>query len=664
MRLLILTLISFSLYANDYTSLYEDLNKQNFKRVYKELTSNPGNDATYFELLGTSAFFLGKLEEAKVSFRASLKLKQSPRVWLSLIKTLESLGEHQSASKELVLAKKAFPKDITLSNLTIHGVEREGGAYNKAIALYNSKEYSKTLQICTDELKKDSRNKPFLQLRAASLVKLGQYKKAIEDYSVLSKIEPHNSNYSTVLFHLSLQTGSIKKAESILKELESQKKETAEDHLELAQKLIQAGQLDKGRKELLKALEKQPGSIAILEYLGYLDAKQGHLKDSIRDYRKLISLGRNNIQYYLALEQNYGSLGEQKAAIKTLEEALKVYPHNSSLLTRLAYYSELNGDYDRSEDLYQNALSIDSQNEYAKKALQRLNGSSTEVFIDVKATETANRFDHVSGKEADEFRQFSSNLQLSHSFKRKHRLGLNYSMDEFKKEGSLEHKVEKDTILSHYTYSSQLITAYLALGFNKLDGNSVGSGYQGKDDFISSSLYLAKQLGRHDLSLSSSLDEYVFDNSLSLSLEKYKMYSLQDRIQLTGEASLSLRSLFADGENSNYRIYSLTPRLVLFNKVLTAYLNVDRIDLENGEDYFQEHIGALFELQVRKLRMSLDNRLGYRHSDQHLLLNLDGYLEYSFSDSISGVFTAEFASEYGDQDINNLGGSLGLRCQF
>lgn len=664
MRYLLLFILSFSIGAVDYKIFYEDLNKQNFKKVYKELRANPQSDATYFELLGVSAFFLGKLEEAKKSFSSSLNLKKDPRVWLSLINTLENLGDHESAERELKAAKKNFPKDGSLSNLSLSKKVNSVGRFKEAFEKYNSGDYQSAVRISSEELNKSQNNISFLELRAASFLKQGNYSKAIEDYSILIKLKPHNSNYATVLFHLNLQAGSIQKADVLLQKLINQKKDTAEEHLELAQKLIQSGELEKGRSELLRALKKQPGSVMILEYLAYLDAKQGHVKDSIRDYRKLISLGRNNIQYYLALEQNYGSLGEQKQAIKTLKDALKIYPHNSNLQTRLAYYSELNGDYEKAENLYKNALNNDSQNLYAKQALVRLNGSYTEVFFDVKASETANRFDHVSGKENDEFREFSSNLQLTHSFNRKHRLGLNYSMNEYKKEGALEHKVDKNSVLSHYTFTSQLITAYLALGFNKFEGNSVGTGFQGKDDSLSSTIFLTKQLGSHDLSLSGSVDEYVFDNSTSLSLEAYKMYSLQDRIQLMDNASLSLRALFADGENSNYRIYSLTPRMQFFNRILTAYLNVDRIDLENGDDYFQEHIGGLFELQIRKLRMSLDNRFGYRHSDQHVLLNVDGFLEYSFSDSISGIFSAEFASEYGDQDVNNLGASLGVRCQF
>lgn len=664
MRYLILFLISLSISATDYSALYEELNKQNFKKVFGELKKNPEKNSTYFELLGVSAFFLGDLEEAKKSFRSSLNLKSDPRVWLSLIKTLESLGEHESAVKEIKSARKAYPKDRALSALFLQNSQRGDQSYKKALHKYNSGKYQDVINISSEELSKNKNHVGFLELRAASFLKQESFKKAIEDYSTLVKIRPHNLNYSTVLFHLNLHIGSTKKAEAILENLIKSKRDTADEHLELAQLLIQSSELVHARVELLKALDKEPGSIFALEYLAYLDAKQGHLKDSIRDYRKLISLGRNNIQYFLALEQSYGSLGEQKGAIKTLEDAIKIYPQNSSLLTRLAYYCELSGDFERAENLYQSVLKNEPQNLYAMQALKRLDGSNTELFIDVKATETANRFDHVSGKENDEFRQFSSNLQLSHSFKGKHRLGLNYSLDEYRKEGTLEHKVEKNSVLSHYTYSSQIITAYLALGFNKLDGNAVGTGFQGKDDFLSSTLYLAKGFERHELSLSGSVDEYVYDNSLSLSVDKYKMYSLQDKVQLMEQASLSLRTLFADGENSNYRIYSLTPRMQFLNRSLTVYVNVDRIDLENGNDYFQENIGGLIEAQIRKFRMSLDNRLGYRHSDQHILLNLDGYLEYSFSDTISGIFTAEFASEYGDRDINNLGASLGLRSQF
>jgi tetratricopeptide (TPR) repeat protein len=136
-----------------------------------------------------------------------------------------------------------------------------------------------------------------------------------------------------------------------------------EAYIRVSSIYIAVGANREARKVLTEAVERGIDNAEIYSNTAYLDMNEGALDTAIKNYELALNKDPGNGLYKFYLGVAYDTKGDQKEAIRILEECVKASPDLSDAFNYLGYLYALSGnDLDRAEELIKKALELDPDN--------------------------------------------------------------------------------------------------------------------------------------------------------------------------------------------------------------------------------------------------------------------------------------------------------------
>lgn len=104
-----------------------------------------------------------------------------------------------------------------------------------------------------------------------------------------------------------------------------------------------------------------------LFYRGRAYAKRLDYQASIKDYLKLVAMGKRDVTIYNSLGFWYSKINDYKKAFNNLSIALQMNSTDPYALNNMGYVRYAEGNYGKAIDLINMSLEIDPSNSYAYK---------------------------------------------------------------------------------------------------------------------------------------------------------------------------------------------------------------------------------------------------------------------------------------------------------
>jgi len=167
--------------------------------------------------------------------------------------------------------------------------------------------------------------------------------------------------------------GHDAEAESELRAWTAAKPDDSEARLALGAFLERGGRYAEAETELRAAIRLAPGSAEAFNYLGYSLADRGErLEDSVQLIRKALEIDPHNGAYLDSLGWAYYRQGKPEEARTALEQAVREFPRDATVLEHLGDVHAALGDNASARAFWQRALDAGPE---AKEALERKLGA-------------------------------------------------------------------------------------------------------------------------------------------------------------------------------------------------------------------------------------------------------------------------------------------------
>ncbi|KRZ37540.1 Transmembrane and TPR repeat-containing protein 2 [Trichinella pseudospiralis] len=181
------------------------------------------------------------------------------------------------------------------------------------------------------------------------------------------------------------QEGTLEKAEQLYKIALNQKSDTSDTWYNYGLFLQNAGRLSEASNAYRNSIQRRPWfALAYLNFgivLGEMgrteEAKQGHIVEAREKFELATRLQIESVQALEHLGHFYLDTGNLELAIETFVKALKLEPHNFSLVFALATAQRKNDNTTEAERLYKQAVEIEPMSSSAHSnygAILHVNG--------------------------------------------------------------------------------------------------------------------------------------------------------------------------------------------------------------------------------------------------------------------------------------------------
>jgi len=201
-------------------------------------------------------------------------------------------------------------------------------------ALREMGQHEKALELLDSALVTDRENVGLLKEKALILNRVERWEQALELYERIRGLAPKDLFVQKEIIRLK---GLSRSGEQVIKELQttvrlSSRRDDAQLHGLLAQKLKEAGQVQEAAAEYRTASDLAPGNFYFLK-------QQGFCYYNVQEYTKALDcLGRafrsDPADFYVkcALEKVYAKLGRKQDFPAFLEEVQRLHPHERKLM--------------------------------------------------------------------------------------------------------------------------------------------------------------------------------------------------------------------------------------------------------------------------------------------------------------------------------------------
>jgi tetratricopeptide (TPR) repeat protein len=210
-------------------------------------------------------------------------------------------------------------------------------AHSIVKTLRKTEQYDAALEMIDSTLITNRDNLRLLKEKALILNRLQRSDEALRTYEHIKELDPNDPYVSRAIYHLkSLNRPDHEVIQELKKVLSlPSRKDNAQLHELLAEKLKKAGRLKEAAAEYRKAYELAPDNIFFLKQEGFCQYK---LKDYSKAIRLLSNAFRRDPTDFIVrrtLKTIYSQTNNMDGFIHLLEEALKEHPHNVKLMGTL-----------------------------------------------------------------------------------------------------------------------------------------------------------------------------------------------------------------------------------------------------------------------------------------------------------------------------------------
>ena len=373
-------------------------------RVLYHLNKLPlsySDDADYCKELGTSYLALGHTEKARQWLEAAHKNDHQS------IDVLISLGDLELAEKDYGRAM-GFGRTITSLDETIgHGFRITG------LALYGRKAYSESEELLRKALVTMPSNDSVREILAQVRYNLGNFQSAIDLYPELALLPTSSPEKRLLKSKCYFAQGNMVKAlegaelalkdcpydtealslqGSVYKEqLNYAKAETALNkaiksnpalytlYRERGEILLLKNNVDRGRMDLLKALEGENSDTKTLILLGKLELKDGRVRKALEYLNKVTTIKPTSAEAHYLRAQAYEAMEDSESALESLENVAHLDPSNEECLMKLGKKHLFNGNREKSQEYLEKYLAVSDERLPALTALAEIHEESGNI---------------------------------------------------------------------------------------------------------------------------------------------------------------------------------------------------------------------------------------------------------------------------------------------
>ncbi len=244
------------------------------------------------------------------------------RVELLEIKTFIARGRTEQALKMLNESKsgKSHPAFIM----------------TKAKLFLDTQRHAEAFDIAEQLVTTAPNNVDFLNLKAASLIKLRQWNAAEVE---VNKILELNPNYDSALFNLATiknAQGDYQQALELMQNLNEKTPDSIKYLLMLARSQASLGDTENAKLNLERVLEKDIANQSAMQLMANIYSAEGEYEKAVRQLNAAIKTAPDEPRFQLQRIKHYILLGQQERAVRELKKVSKLIDNDASLLIALA----------------------------------------------------------------------------------------------------------------------------------------------------------------------------------------------------------------------------------------------------------------------------------------------------------------------------------------
>jgi tetratricopeptide (TPR) repeat protein len=236
-----------------------------------------------------------------------------------------------------------------------------------AMGLLDTNKYKKSIEFFTQAIEKNPLNAMSYGNRAIAWFKILDIESALGDVQKAIELD---SQYHEAWF----MKGEILRQRKEFREAEDCYKHADKlypDSLYYLTGLMQTASSQKKYGDTIaycnRILEESPADDLALYYRGLAFSSMKNYPAAIKDYLKLLEIGKRTSGIYNNLGFWYSKIGDLKKAGNNLNIALQINPTHPYALDNLGYVQYLKGEFKKGLELINQALGVDPSNSYGYK---------------------------------------------------------------------------------------------------------------------------------------------------------------------------------------------------------------------------------------------------------------------------------------------------------
>lgn len=233
--------------------------------------------------------------------------------------------------------------------------------------LLDTSKYQKAIDVFSEVIEINSENSEAYELRGIANFRILNIENAMTDISKAIAINPDSHQAWFNKGEIFKKRKNYKEAEICY--LEANK--LYPDSLFYLSGLIQTNHALKKYDDAIsycdQILKENPEDSFSYRYRGMAYGKKLNYEAAIKDYLKLIEIGKRDESVYNSLGYWYSKIGEFKNAFNNLSISLQMNSTHPYALDNMGYVKYAEGNYKKAMELINRSLDIDPSNSYAYK---------------------------------------------------------------------------------------------------------------------------------------------------------------------------------------------------------------------------------------------------------------------------------------------------------
>jgi len=349
---------------------------------------------------------------------------------LKKAKNFANKGNFLEAKKSYQKILTIFPKNTRaldginkLSKYSLASDDEIKNSINKLIKLYNTAQYSKSLEYGNKLLIKYSNHVIIFNIVGATYAALDKYKDAIRLYLLALEIEPKNIQVLNNLGITYKNINDYKKAKISFEKAISLKPNFVEAYNNLALTLKEEKNLEGALGLLKKAVSINPNYFEGYYNIGNILTSLGRFKMAIENYEKVIKIKPNHFDSYNNKGATYNISKEYQKAYQSIKKAIGINPNIADAFNNLGT-AELNLENERDAIIsFNKAIKIDPKLVTGYSNLCSLYESSNNIemieqTLSLAKKENLHKYDEIkfrSGQLASRKKEYKASIKFLES---------------------------------------------------------------------------------------------------------------------------------------------------------------------------------------------------------------------------------------------------------
>ena len=654
--------------AFDESEIEKLMSNAQYKNIIEKLNNKPEDTFDYFNTLAVSHELSGNLTDAEKNYNSALKTNENAETFINLIRCQIKMDQFAKAYNTSIEASKKYPNSVEISDLTTQLYRRLNGDYYKmyqnANLFFNSEKYTEVINLATQALGSFKNDYYFLLLRGVSNFNLGQLDLAEIDFLDIYSRRPYDLFVNQTLVAIKLANKNPSDVDKYISNLEKNNADTIEQHYQYSLLLIQKGNYEKAKIRILKALAIEPKRADFYELLALIELQQKNFPSAISNYKLVLAQKRFSPEIFLNLDTAYVANSQEEYGEQSVQNALKLYPNNSLLLSRAGFHRELKLDYENARIYYQQSLAINKYNEAAQDGLKRLAlRNSSHLVVEHRKSHTSLTDETGLSPLINKLDTTFLNLNLSTPINNTFTVGIDYQTESYQKE-----KLKDINLKTAFIY--------LGLNFENFDATlSAGQTNSKNENTVSQPVdeitgnYGANanyNSGSNLMGFTYSKFTFINESNTSTEVDNLSLLNVVNDYNINNQWVARARygagksrdldfNILGAGAIYKFKYLAHTSMLLMFENVRSV----------NTKDYLQASLYIESSLKLTdKLESSIGLGTNYRNLDNVAQHNIKALFRHFTTSRLNFTAGFELGSQRGVITSDNYGYNLGLDYYF